>query len=184
MIINNYKKKGIIIIGFLLFNLAFTITTYDLNLLDYSEEHFYKLNELIGTKLDSIEAKIYEYDSLNEFIKSTGAPFFITAFSNKQGIHIQSRYLLGDRFQSAMIHELIHFTIKMQYRVPAWYEEGLVCLITQEFSKVTDIIPMRNVEEYDIRNAENNWELISYCLGCIEKVQNTLSSEPGKQVIP
>jgi len=83
-----------------------------------------------------------------------------------------------------MIHELLHYTIKMEYPVPSWFEEGLVCLTTKEFSGVTDIIPMKNVEEYDIRNAESNWELVSYCLGCIEKVEEILSTESTKQTIP
>jgi len=158
--------------------------TYTLNLLDYSDKHFYELEERLGISIDTVETKIIEYDSLNEFTQTTGAPFFICAFSNKQGIHIQSRYLLADRFHQALIHELIHYTIKIEYPVPSWFEEGLVCIITQEFTGVTDIIPMRNVEVYDIRTADSNWELISYCLGCIEKVQAILSSEPHNKTVP
>lgn len=180
--VKNYLLITLSIICF--FSIAFSIKIYDLNLYDYSEKHFYQLNELLGKTVKSIDVKIYEYDSLSEFVHETGAPFFICAFSNKEGIHIQSRYLLGDRFQKAMIHELIHSTIKMEYPVPTWFEEGLVCLTTQEFAGVTDIIPMRNVEDYDIRIAESNWELVSYCLGCIEKVQEILSSESSKQTIP
>ena len=172
------------LITILLFSTVLSIKTYNLNLFDYSEKHFYQLNELVGKPIKNINAQIYEYDSLKNFTQKTGAPFFICAFSNKQGIHIQSRYLLGDRFQKAMIHELLHYTIKMEYPVPSWFEEGLVCLTTKEFSGVTDIIPMKNVEEYDIRNAESNWELVSYCLGCIEKVEEILSPESTKQTIP
>jgi hypothetical protein len=184
MSINFSKCLLIIITGFFFLSGAFAVKTYDLNLLGFSEKHFYKLNELINETFDSINTKVYEYDSINEFTQTTGAPFFICAFSNKQGIHIQSKYLLGDRFKMALTHELVHYTIRMQFPVPLWFEEGLVCLVTEEFSGVTDIIAMKNVEEYDIRNAENNWELVSYCLGCIKKVQGLLSLDATKQAIP
>jgi len=135
-------------------------------------------------EIDSVQAKVYEYQQLSEFTQVTGAPFFICAFSNKQGIHIQSRHLLGNRFKDALIHELIHYTIKKQYPVPSWFEEGLVCLVTQELYHVTDIIPMKNVERFDIRNAQNNWELVSYCLGCAEMVEELLNSETVNTAIP
>jgi len=181
----NAKKYWLVILtSFLFLTVGFSIITYELNLLDYSEHHFYQLKELIDTKIESIDAKVYEYDSIKEFTRTTGAPFFISAFTNKQGIHIQSRHLLGDRFRPAVVHELTHYTLQFQYPLPSWFEEGLVCIVTQEFSEVTDIIAMKNVEEYDIRKANNNWELISYCLGCIKKVQAVLSSESSNQAIP
>lgn len=170
---------------FLLCNqLSFSMMTYDLNLIDYSEKHFQLLNELIGTEISSVDARIYEYQNLREFTQTTGAPFFICAFTNKEGIHIQSRYLLGEKFEQTLIHELLHFTIKEQYPVPAWFEEGVVCLVTQEFSNVTDIIPMKNVENFDIRKASNNWELVSYCLGCQKAVSELLSLKPAEIGIP
>ena len=184
MSINFPRYLLIIIIAVFFLSVAFAVNTYDLNLLDFSEKHFYKLNELINQTFESINVKVYEYDSITEFTQTTGAPFFICAFSNKHGVHIQSKYLLGDRFKMALTHELLHYTIRMQYPVPLWFEEGLVCLVTEEFSGVTDIIPMKNVEEYDIQNAENNWELVSYCLGCIQKVQALLTSASTKQAIP
>ncbi|HRW33636.1 MAG TPA: hypothetical protein P5107_01125 [Thermotogota bacterium] len=178
------NKYILVLFGLLLSTLQYALSVYELNLLDYSEEHFNRLSELVGFQIESVDAKVYEYDQLNEFTKVTGAPFFVSAFSNKQGIHIQSRYLLGSRFQPAIIHELIHFTIKHQYPIPAWFEEGLVCLITQEFSDVHDIDPMLTVLDYDIRNAKNNWELVSYSLGCIEKVKELLTEDPATITSP
>ena len=177
------NKLILVLFGLLLSTVHYSLAVYELNLLDYSEKHFNRLSEFVGFQIESVSAKVYEYDQLNEFTRVTGAPFFISAFSNNQGIYIQSRHLLGNRFQPAIIHELIHFTIKNQYPVPAWFEEGLVCLITQEFSDVHDIDPMIDVADFDIRNAKSNWELVSYCLGCIVKVKELLTEDPATVTI-
>ena len=168
------KLKILIFLIFFLFSTSFSFRTYNLELSTYSRDHFTRLTNLIGVEINSVDVPVHEFDNLSEFTQVTGAPFFICAFTTKEGVFIQSRYLLGSKFEDSLIHELIHYTIKSEYPVPGWFEEGLVCLVTGELENSSGISPMNNVEEFDILEAQNNWELTSYALGCVKKVKELL----------
>lgn len=168
------KLTVLFLLIFFFISTAFSFKTYNLELSTYSRDHFTRLTDLIGITIDSVDVPVHEFDNLNEFTQTTGAPFFICAFTTKEGVFIQSRYLLGNKFEDSLIHELIHYTIKSEYPVPKWFEEGLVCLVTGELEDGSPIAPMNNVEEFDILEADNNWELTSYALGCAKKVKELL----------
>jgi len=155
---------------------SFEKSTYDLK--SYSKSVFKRLETVMNQKFDSPLVTCVEYDSLSEFINETGAPFFIKGFSNENGIFIQSRSLLGAQFEKTLLHELMHFTLKANVNIPRWFEEGLICHITDELAG-SRIAPMEDVESFVPSEAGNNWELTSYSLGCLKKVREILELEEG-----
>jgi len=153
---------------------SFEQSTYDLK--TYCEKTFQLLENIMNQDFDSPAVICYEFENLSEFINETGAPFFIKGFSNENGIFIQSRNLLGVEFEQTLLHELMNVTLKNNLNIPPWFEEGVIIYITDELSG-SKITPMKDVEHFTPSEADNNWELTSYSLGCLKKVTEILELE-------
>jgi hypothetical protein len=133
---------------------------------------------LLGSLIQEVEVSVYEYDSVEEFTRVTGAPYWIRGFTNISGIYLQSRYLLGEEtFRKTLEHELLHWTIKHHATFPLWFEEGIVCLITEELTGYKGIPAMKEVENVEVTTLENPWEMISFSLGCVNKVKEIMNIE-------
>ncbi len=156
---------------------VYGMTSYSIDLKSLSEYHFNRLCDVAKYDFKNLTFRIYEYDNLFEFRKKSGGSFYIKGFTNSRGTFIQSKNLLKEEYTGTLIHELLHALIKSQYPVPPWFEEGIVCLVTEEFSNISGIPEMENIESFKTNLAESNWQLISYCLGCVKRVKEITGIE-------
>jgi len=171
------KKIILSLIILTVITVAYGMKSYTLDLKSCSTYHFNRLCEITDFIFNNQSFRIYEYDNLQEFSHESGGRFFIKGFTNSSGTFIQSRNLLRGDFNGTLIHELLHALIKSQYPVPPWFEEGLVCIVTDEFADTTDIPVMKDVKSFETNQAASNWEITSYCLGCIREVKEILCIE-------
>ncbi len=139
-----------------------------------------ELETVLGMNIEESVALVREYASVAAFSRETGAPYWIRGFTNAHRICLQSRHLLGESvYRKLLEHELLHWTIRRHASFPLWFEEGLVCMITDELSEYQGIPVMENVESVDPITLKNPWEMVSYSLGCIEKVKEIAQKQTG-----
>lgn len=137
-----------------------------------------ELETILGMTIEESVVVVKEFSSVEAFTRETGAPYWIRGFTNAYRICLQSRHLLGESvYRSLLEHELLHWTIRRQAAFPLWFEEGVVCLITGELSGYRDIPVMKNVESVDPITLKNPWEMVSYSLGCLEKVKEIVQKQ-------
>lgn len=153
---------------------GFSFKQYSLNLKSYDQAAYRELCGLIEDDVKPVEANIYVFENIREFCGRTGAPYWIKGFTNNNGIYVQSPSLLGVSYSKTVLHELLHWTIRRNLTLPEWYEEGLVCIITGETEGVESVPVMKNPEQFDTGEAQNDWQLLSYELGCVEKVKRII----------
>jgi len=152
----------------------FGFSHFTANLKEYDKVSFERLEKILEMDLNPVEANVMVFDNIKEFCSYTGAPYWIKGFTNLSGIYIQSKSLLNNEYKKTVLHELLHWTIKNNCSLPQWYEEGLVCIVTGETENIKSIKPMENPEGFTTVNAENDWDLLSYELGCVKKVKKII----------
>lgn len=176
----------ILLLGF--YSLGWSVRTYQTSLKMEFPADFRKIDTLLSIKAEDKQVMIREYSSVEEFTSETAAAYWIRGFTNAAGIFLQSRYLLGEvTFSNVLEHELLHWTLRQNATFPSWFEEGVVCVITNELADyegfstpaLARLPVMANVEEVAMNTLQNPWEMISFSLGCVKKVREILNLSGG-----
>ncbi|HPE67930.1 MAG TPA: hypothetical protein P5560_02385 [Thermotogota bacterium] len=152
----------------------FAYTQWQLSLEERYPALFAELQGWVEFPLVSLPAPVFEFASISEFTRSCGAPYWLRAFTNRRGIFIQSRHLLRNTFDTALLHELLHWTLQCSASLPPWFEEGLVCLCTGEFSTPPPVNPIRDVQHFDLHDAMDQPTSLAYSYSCFLEVREIL----------
>ena len=105
-----------------------------------------RLEELTEQQATETTYTVIVADSVSEFCNLSGFPYWVLAGVRSNVIFLQPPTLHKDIIRT-LAHELTHLSLK-QYKLPYWLEEGLVCIVTNEWQGIT-LERLKNIQEID-----------------------------------
>ena len=167
-------KKLILVCVFLIMGMnAYCFKSFEVNPFDFIGSREIAILKEFGVNIDDIPFNIpvIEADNLTEFVNLSYAPYCTAGVTINGMIYIQNRNYLLKRFNITLEHEIFH-VILHNLGLPHWFEEGLVCELTEEWKdKKRSII---DVEKNSLENLETQWELESYSYSCWLRVKEIM----------
>ncbi|OAA32514.1 hypothetical protein AT15_00100 [Kosmotoga arenicorallina S304] len=130
--------------------IALAAFSYKTMFISWSLEEFAQYRErletLTGQQATDTTYTVFIADSVSEFYSLSGFPYWVLAGVRGNVIFLQPPTLHKNLIRT-LAHELTHLSLK-QYKLPYWLEEGLVCIVTNEWQGIT-LERLKNIQEID-----------------------------------
>lgn len=116
------------------------------------ERYYYLIADRLGLKRFEYwswenRAKIFIYESKEQYIKKTGRPYWSAASVQIKKKSISTYYFEEGFFNSVLLHELTHIILRefigFNRKIPLWFEEGVACA-NEDKSYLRFLLPAKN----------------------------------------